>query len=95
MFAWPLNNDTSLCLLQPGTEQTRYAEISLTVSKKCTHPQIPHTIKCAKMMTYHSYDYVHYDAHHHMHNDDYGTMIRPCCYMAEFTLKVGHSTIWI
>lgn len=42
-----------------------------------------------------SWDYVHYYAYHYMHNYDYDRMILPCCYIAELTLRVGHSNLWI
>lgn len=46
------------------------------------------------MMTYRSCHYVHYDAYHHVSNYDYDTMIM-LCYIAELTLSVGHSNLWI
>lgn len=83
-------------LILVGFTESRDAEISLTGGRilKMYLPQIPHPIEFVKMMTYRSCHYVHYDAYHHVSNYDYDTMIM-LYYMAELTLSVGHSNLWI
>lgn len=50
---------------------------------------------CGILNTNHSWGHVHYYAYHYMHNYDYDRIILPCCYIAELTLGVGHSNVWI